>query len=665
MRTSFITFVFLTSGLELLASSALHAAELGEITVQESSSHESEKAPSNFTTVIKPHTQTNENKTLTEIVSESAGVQSKDLGGPGQYSTVTIRGSTAEQVTVLLDGVKINTAQGGGVDFSSIPVDSIERIEIIRGGGTAAFGGDAIGGVINILTKKAKEGRIIEIKETGGSFTTFKSSESWAERRKKWGIVFSHTHSQSDGDYKFKSASTNLAGTSVGGGVVFKRLHNGFISEDFLAKFDIAARENLKFEFLNNFFLNDRDIPGLEEETTQAYPSNLLEAHERIFRNVTTLSSKISGIADNHLLIEGGMTNNFNTDDFEDPSPAIGTAIDKKTTNESLNPYLLFQPSFENSIAAHFVTLRYDYKYDYFKDGSDILGASLTGKKSRHTSGIFFQDETSFMQGKISLIPAVRYEDTNTFPDDFSMKAGIALKPFNWLVFKGNMENSFRYPNFNELYFPDQGYIRGNTGLQKEEALNYDAGFSVKANSGEKELFFFEASYFRNDIKNQIIWVPISATTIEPVNTYNVEAEGLETTANVNPFDFLGLSANYTWLKAHFKSNRLQLPGRPAHKVNARMDLSKNFNRWFGGGLFGEMRYSSSIPVNTQNTVFISSRAIFNAGATAKFPTAQKNWGNFALTFEAKDITNVQIYDARGFPLPRRAFYLTLGGKWS
>ncbi|MBI2974384.1 MAG: TonB-dependent receptor plug domain-containing protein [Deltaproteobacteria bacterium] len=140
-----------------------------------------------------------------------------------------------------------------GVDFSSIPINSIERIEIIRGGGTAAFGGDAIGGVINILTKKAKEGRTIEIKETGGSFTTFKSAESLAERRKKWGLVLSHTHSQSHGDYTFKSASTNLAGTSVGGGVIFKRLHNGFISEDLLTKFDVTAHENLKFEVLNNF----------------------------------------------------------------------------------------------------------------------------------------------------------------------------------------------------------------------------------------------------------------------------------------------------------------------------------------------------------------------------------------------------------------------------
>ncbi|MBI2342175.1 MAG: TonB-dependent receptor [Deltaproteobacteria bacterium] len=416
---------------------------------------------------------------------------------------------------------------------------------------------------------------------------------------------------------------------------------------------------------MNNFFFNDRDIPGLEEETTQAYPANPLEAHERIFRNITAVSSKMSGIADDHLLIETGLANNWNTDNFEDPSPAIGTGIDKKATNDSLNPYLLFQPSFENSSIAHFATLRYDYKYDYFRDGSDIAGTALTGRKSRHTNAVFFQDETSFLNGKISLIPAVRYEDTSTFPDDTSMKAGLALKPLAWLAFKGNIENSFRYPNFNELYFPDQGYIRGNTGLQKEEALNFDAGFNVKINSGEKEIIFIEASYFKNKIKNQIIWVPISATTIEPVNTYDVEADGIETSANINPIDFVGASANYTWLRAHFKSNGLQLPGRPAHKVNARLDLSRNFTKWIGGGIFGETRYSSSIPVNTQNTVFISSRAIFNAGATAKFPTKQKNWGNFALTFEAKDITNVQIYDARGFPLPRRAFYLTLGAKWS
>src|SRR3989338_7925060 len=136
---------------------AEETADIGEVIVKDSYEQTSSKAPSSFTTIIKPSKYEAESKTTMELVSKTPGVQSKDLGGPGQYSTVTIRGSSAEQVTVLIDGVKINTPEGGGVDFSSIPADIIERIEIVRGGGTAAFGPDAIGGAINIITKKAKK----------------------------------------------------------------------------------------------------------------------------------------------------------------------------------------------------------------------------------------------------------------------------------------------------------------------------------------------------------------------------------------------------------------------------------------------------------------------------------------------------------------------------
>ncbi|OGQ49401.1 MAG: hypothetical protein A3I09_00535 [Deltaproteobacteria bacterium RIFCSPLOWO2_02_FULL_47_10] len=628
---------------------AEETADIGEVIVKDSYEQTSSKAPSSFTTIIKPSKYEAESKTTTELVSKTPGVQSKDLGGPGQYSTVTIRGSSAEQVTVLIDGVKINTPEGGGVDFSSIPADIIERIEIVRGGGTAAFGPDAIGGAINIITKKAKKGRSIEIKQTGGSFYTYKSSESWMERREGFGLVLSHTHAQSRGDYKFKSASINLAGTAMGGGQTFTRLNNGFLSEDLLTKFDFLLVPDFKFNFSNNFFFTKRDIAGIEEETTQLYPTNPLEAEEKIFKNISNLSIKADGFFDNRLSLETGVSNNVNRDKFTDPSPAIGAAIDTTTTSGSINPYLVLEPSFQNSKAANLMTLRYDFRTDIMRN---------TINKNRYSHGILFQDQAIFWNDRLSLIPAIRYENPSDFGDDISLRLGAALKPWSIVTFKGNVETSFRYPNFSELYYPDQGYLRGNANLNKEDAVNYDVGIIVEHKAARAELI-----YFRNDIKNQIIWVPISATTIQPINTYDVKANGVETSLSIRPVSFLDIESNYTWLTARFKSNDFQLPGRPRHKWNSRIGIHRDFTKKFGGNLFGEHEYTSSLPVNTQNTVFIAQRSSFNAGATARF--LANSWGAYTLTFEAKDITNMQIYDARGFPLPRRSFFVTLGMKWS
>ena len=617
-------------------------------------------SPSGFTTIIRPKKASTEHKTLTEILSGSPGVQTKELGGPGQHSTVTIRGSSAEQVAVFVDGIKVNTASGGGIDFSTIPIDSIDRIEILRGGGTTRFGSDAIGGVINIITKRPKKGREIELNGTYGSFTTIKSNESLSENKESYGMVLSHTHAQSRGNYTFKSAPTNLAGVTLGGGLEFTRLHNGYISEDVLTKFNVLPMQNLNIRFSNDFYFSKRDISGIEEETTQFYPANLLEAEETMFRNMTAVVMELNNLFDKHLSLETGVTNNFNKDNFKDPSPAIGTAIDRDTVDDSVGTYLLARPSFKNNIFTHLMSLRYDYRYDYFRDSSDIANTPLTGKKTRSSHGLFFEDEIGFASNRISLIPAARFENTSNFPDDISLKLGVAVTPIKLITLKGNIETSFRYPNFSELYFPDHGYIRGNPDLAKEEAVNYDAGLVF-----QHDIARLEVSYFKNDIKNQILWVPISATTIQPINTYDATAYGIETSASLTPLKFLSLDANYTWLVARFKSNNLQLPGRPHHKINARYDLRHNFSKKIGGNIFSEVQYVSALPINTQNTVFIAGRTAFDVGASARFSPRPPMGGSYTLTFTAKDITNVQIYDARGFPLPRRSFFITLGVKWS
>jgi len=635
------------------------AADLGEIIVEDRGDEGSNKAPSSFTTVIRPSKEESENKSLTEIVSQTPSIVAKSLGGPGQYSTVTIRGSSAEQVTVYIDGVKLNTESGAGVDFSTINVDSIEKIEIIRGGGTAEFGPDAIGGVINIITKKAKKGTEAEIKETFGSFITFKSNESVSHRWEKSGILFSHTHSQSKGDFSFKASNVDLTGKSINTGGTFKRIHNSFISEDAFLKFDSNPAENIWLVFSNDFFFTDRDIPGVEEETTLLYPTNPLEAKEKLFRNASSFQLGFDNVIESHLNIKLGVTNNLNVDHFTDPSPAVGGPIDTKTFYDSVDPFLLFEPTFSNKWAANLIILRYDFKYDTYNDSSGIQNAQLIGKKTRKTNSLFFQDEVLLFSDKLSLIPAVRYEDASDFPDDVSLKIGAAFRPagYRYITFKGNVETSFRYPSFYELYFPDQGYLRGNPNLNKEEAVNYDIGLAIN--------FSFikgEVSYFRNDIKNSIIWVPISAFTIQPVNTLDVLSQGVETAIKVNLFKLAYIDANYTYLSARYKGSNLQLPGRPSHTANGKLTLSHNFGEHFGGGIFTELQYMSSLPVNAQNTLFLASRTTLGAGFNIR--SYFKKWGTYTLSFDAKDLTNIQIYDARGFPLPRRSYFVTLSGKW-
>jgi len=91
---------------------------------------------------------------MAEVLDNIQGVFIKDYGGIGGTKSISLRGSSAEQVLVLMDGQRLNNAQNGQVDFSTISTEGVEKIEIIRGGSSALYGADAVGGVVNIITKK-------------------------------------------------------------------------------------------------------------------------------------------------------------------------------------------------------------------------------------------------------------------------------------------------------------------------------------------------------------------------------------------------------------------------------------------------------------------------------------------------------------------------------
>ena len=160
-------------------SSKAQEANLGEITVQSQLEEKSEERPTSQSTVFKPSLFDTQVKSLSEVLSEQSGVQVNQYGGLGHYSTVSIRGSSAEQVSVYVDGVKINSAGSGAVDFSSLPLDQIEKIEIVKGAASSEFGSDALGGAVLIQTKKANaKKRSFEFYLGGGSFATLKTQES-------------------------------------------------------------------------------------------------------------------------------------------------------------------------------------------------------------------------------------------------------------------------------------------------------------------------------------------------------------------------------------------------------------------------------------------------------------------------------------------------------
>lgn len=144
----------------MLSASDAPEFELAGITVEAKRPDWESKLSPGTVTVIRPEEYKGEQKDLPDLLKMVPGVHVREVNGKGQYTVVTVRGSTAAQVGVFVDGVMTNLGGDAAVDISTIPVKNVERIEVYRGYIPARFGGTFIGGVINVVTKKPTKANI-------------------------------------------------------------------------------------------------------------------------------------------------------------------------------------------------------------------------------------------------------------------------------------------------------------------------------------------------------------------------------------------------------------------------------------------------------------------------------------------------------------------------
>lgn len=168
-------------------------------------------------TVIRPEEFQGEQKTLPDFLKMVPGVHVREVNGKRQYTTVTVRGSTAAQVGVFVDGVLTNLGGDAAVDISTIPVSNVERIEVYRGYIPARFAGTFIGGVINVVTKKPT-GAHGSAEIGPSSFGGKKASVEITAPVGSGSLLFGLNHEQRDGDFPYHSYAADqwFTNTQVG-----------------------------------------------------------------------------------------------------------------------------------------------------------------------------------------------------------------------------------------------------------------------------------------------------------------------------------------------------------------------------------------------------------------------------------------------------------------
>lgn len=191
--------------------SELDSYTLDTVTVEAKRPDWESKLSPGTVTVIRPDDYKGEQKTLPELLKMVPGVHVREVNGKGQYTTVTVRGSTSAQVGVFVDGVLFNLGGDAAADISTIPVQNVERIEVYRGYVPARFGGTYMGGVINIVTKRPTKANI-DASIGKSSYGGFQGALQVDAPLGSGSIMFGLNRDQSDGDFKYtnKSVDTSL-----------------------------------------------------------------------------------------------------------------------------------------------------------------------------------------------------------------------------------------------------------------------------------------------------------------------------------------------------------------------------------------------------------------------------------------------------------------------
>ncbi len=610
--------------------------------------------PTSFTTVIHPEAYQGENATLEDVLSEVPGVQVRRFGGPGQASEVSIRGSTAAQVVILLDGVRLSGAQTGAVDLSTIPHALLDRIEVSRGGGSAQVGSDAIGGVIQLFTKRAETRTETTVAGSAGSFDTYQVSA--VERRTPLGFqtVLGYDGFFSKGDFQFRRPRFEFDGaTIIPEPEPLRRVNARSENHSALVRVGRDLDERTHLAFVDSFFYGSQGEPGLDSGTGEL-GGQQPEAHDRVTRNLAILSLEAAELPHG---LDGTLrvSQRYEREHFTDPLPREGEPIDADNRNYSLGTHAGVSRRDRFALAASRAMLDFDFRQDRL-DSNELPNVDRT------TFGVFVQDELRLLEGRLLAVPALRLDHTEGFGSEWIPRFGAQLAPWPWLRVKTNVERSYREPHFDELYFPDKGFIRGNPALEPEEAINFDVGFEVAFERvGPLANVAFEAAYFRQDIDDSIVFVLINPFTVAPVNTGAATAQGAELALATNLTRWLRLRANYTFLDATLDATGTPLPGRTRNEVTGRAEFGPPSGL---ARLVFESIYTDEIPTTFTGGTKISARVVLNASLSTNLTriSALQRWLPFedvVLSVGGTNLTDASVRDAVFFPQPGRAWFVT------
>ncbi|WP_395710382.1 TonB-dependent receptor plug domain-containing protein [Reyranella sp.] len=576
------------------------------------------KVTGSVTVITNDDMQKRQLRTVADVLRSVPGVSVQQSGGPGTQTAVFVRGSNANHVLVLIDGVNVSdpSSSNGAVDFAHFLTENLDRVEVVRGPMSTMYGSQAIGGVINMVTKAGK-GPI-----NGAAFTelgTRLQSNSGAyvrgsEGRFNYNLTFAGTFSPNDSPVPARFWPPG-----------------GYVDVDPYRNITLASRLGVELTDTTNLTWFTRyidtqvryDQVGLEDPNATGFT-------QQLFNRVELDGSYLSGRWRPTVGISYSSIYRHDQDfpSFQNPFPFAQDAYYNGRRLQADWKNLVSLSEQIDVIAG----IDFDRTWAYNNvDGSQGWGTMAQTGFYGQLRGTFFDTLNLNLAGRVDV------NDTYGTVSTWRAGASYLFQPTDTKI-KGSYGTAFKAPSLFELY--GTGFFcAGNLSLQPEYSRGYEFGveqgvFDRKLTAG--------ITYFFNTFSN-LIQCPPPFTSL--ANVANAQSEGFETFVQIRPFRWLDFNFEYTFTIARNVDANQPLVRRPQDSFNIRGEVRPWDDVRLG---FGVSQVSNRYDFDAVTGAIIQPSAY----TLVRFTAAYDIRSNVQLYARAENVLN-QIYEEpEGFQAP-------------
>ncbi|MBA2932634.1 TonB-dependent receptor [Sphingomonas sp. CGMCC 1.13654] len=582
-------------------------------------------------TIIDAKTiRTQQAVTPLELLRQVPGVSIAQNGGIGTTASVFIRGADSDQTVALIDGVKINdpSTPAGGFDFGSLLIGNIDRIEVLRGPSSVLWGSQAMGGVVNLITRQPTDHLAVNASAEGGSFGTAHGIANVSDKIGPLSASIGGGYFRTDGISAFDGGTERDGDKNYGAN----------------ASFNLALTDAISIDLRGYYSHSRTDIDGFP-------PPNFVladDAEYQVSRELIGYAGLNAALFDGHFRNRIGFSyTDTKTQDFDPTSDVELTFLGK-----GRNARIDYQGSVDIAPGIQ-ATFGAEHEHSRFLAISSFdFPASPPPNHADIDSG-YAQIVATPIKG-LTLTGGARYDHHSRFGGKTSFAGSGVYSPNGGATtFRASYTEGFKVPSLYQLF---SNY--GNLALRPERSKGWDAGVTQKALDGRFEA---SATYFRRTSRNLIDFVSCFVAVPAPQCTDNAaggfydnidraRSQGVEVTVALKPVDAFRVSASYTYLDARNLSagaEGLRLARRPDNSIT----LNADYDWAFGLSTGATVTHVSGSWNDVGNTQRLQGYVL--TGLRASYPIGR----NLEVYGRIDNLFDVHYETATGYGQPGRAAY--------